>query len=66
MNSFFTTLAVLPGSFIPKATKRAMLFLTFSGSFSKAKLLITYVETAPFPVGIEEFVENENMYNETT
>jgi len=43
-----------------------MLFLTFSGSFSKAKLLITSVESAPFPLGIEEYAENENMYNETT
>lgn len=43
-----------------------MLFLTFSGSFSKTKLLINYVETASFPPGIEEYVENENMYNERT
>lgn len=42
-----------------------MLFLTFSGSFSKAKLLITYVGTAPFLVGIEEYIENGKMYNET-
>lgn len=62
----FPALAVLPRSFIPKATKRAVLFLTFSGSFSKTKLLINYVETASFPPGIEEYVENENMYNGTT
>lgn len=42
-----------------------MLFLTFSGSFSKAKLFITFVGTAPFPVGIEEYVENGKMYSET-
>lgn len=41
-----------------------MLFLTFSGSFSKAKLLISYVGTTLFPVGIEEYVENGKMYKE--
>lgn len=60
---FFATLSCLV--FSPEGSKRAMLFLTFSGSFSKAKLLITYVGTAPFPVGIGEYVENGKMYNET-
>lgn len=61
--ALFTTLSCLV--FSPKGNKRAVLFLTFSGSFRKAELLITYVATAPFPVGIEEYVGNGKMYSAT-